>query len=228
MQLNQVFKIESFPEFYQSYRWSNKHHLYGYPADFYPEFSWISSLEKRFAWLVKNAAVENTASRYLIREMIQWGGSQNGTLQKFDDGSGEINLHEHLLQIIAALDDPDEALLAALQIPGLGLTYASKLLRFMRPQNYAALDGQIRGELAKEKLLRVIYDGNETSMRRGYLEFLDIVSSIEVELSDSSIRKPVAKHNRGKSWRAADIEMAIFSWTQLRKKRSGKANDGAP
>ena len=78
--------LNNFPNYFQTYIWEDKHKLFGYPADSYPDFEWIYSLENRFEWLRNNYIIANTAAIYLIQEMIQWGGSQNGVLQKFDDG----------------------------------------------------------------------------------------------------------------------------------------------
>ena len=70
--------ILDFPQYFMGYRWEDKHHLFVYPADQYPEFGWISSLEPRFSWLKSNHKQKHTAAIYLLTEMIQWGGSQNG------------------------------------------------------------------------------------------------------------------------------------------------------
>jgi len=99
-------ELQSFPIYYQQYSWDGKHKLFGYPADSHPNYSWISSLEGRFTWLRKNARTENTAAIYLLREMIEWGGSQNGVFQKFADRSGEVNLYELVLQLINNIDHP--------------------------------------------------------------------------------------------------------------------------
>jgi hypothetical protein len=131
------------PEYYKNYVWSGKHKLFGYPQDDFPEFLWISSLEKRFAWVVGNYSKNNSASKYLLQEMIEWGGSQNGILQKFNDRCGEVNLFEALREEVNNLSEPSEAISSALKLPGLGLAYASKLLRFMNPEIYGALDANI-------------------------------------------------------------------------------------
>ena len=90
-------ELNEFPDYYEQYNWNGKHKLYGYPEDIYPEFSWISSLESRFIWLRDNSKNHRTASKYLVQEMIEWGGSQNGVLQKFNDGTGEVNLYKFCL-----------------------------------------------------------------------------------------------------------------------------------
>jgi len=208
-------ELNNFPEYYQNYSWEGKHRLFGYPADSYPDFSWIASLEDRFIWLRVNSQARNTASIYLLREMIEWGGSQNGVLQKFTDGGGEINLYQLIQDVIQNIDDPGNAIRAALAFPGLGLTYASKLLRFMKPDLYGALDSRIRGALSPRGLLPRIYDGNTNSMVSGYLDFIDVVKNLKGQLQERSIRKPGCRLSDTGVWRPSEIEMALFRWAEL-------------
>jgi hypothetical protein len=70
------------------------------------KFSWIASLEKRFGWVVNNFSVNDSSSKYLLLEMIEWGGSQNGVLQKFNDYSVLLP-YTIDLSIYADIDDPD-------------------------------------------------------------------------------------------------------------------------
>jgi len=208
--------IQHFPDYFEQYTWNNKHKLYGYPKDSYPDFCWIKSLENRFDWLRNNCTHEGTSSKYLIREMINWGGSQNGVLQKFDDRSGEINLYDQLKNIIDGLNDPERAISQALELPGLGLTYTSKLLRFLNPDMYAALDSRIRSRLVEEKMMVKINDGNNNSMVKGYLNFLEVLDEIKNSLNEAEIQRPVYNFSESRVWRPADIEMGLFSWADLR------------
>ncbi|WP_444916467.1 hypothetical protein [Microbulbifer sp. JMSA003] len=206
--------LSQFPGYYQQYEWNGKHKLFGYPADTSPEFSWIASLEKRFIWLRNNSQIENTASKYLIQEMIEWGGSQNGVLQKFNDGSGEVNLYDRVQEIIININNPRSAISFALQLPGLGLTYASKFLRFMEPGIYGALDSRIRTALLNEGVLQRIHDGNTNSMVNGYLAFLDYLGKLRDELESQHIRKPDCVLSCTGMWRPSEIEMALFCWAE--------------
>lgn len=208
-----------FPEYYMNYSWSGKHKLFGYPPDAFPEFRWISALEKRFEWVVNNYAVNNSASKYLLQEMIEWGGSQNGVLQKFNDGSGEVNLFGVMQDIISSLATPRQAMSAALRIPGLGLTYASKLLRFMKPDTYGALDARIRRALQHEGLLPPIHDGNINSMVSGYVAFLELLDEIKVQLHANEIRKPICHLSDNGIWKASEIEMALFHWAAIQPRQ---------
>ena len=208
-----------FPEYYRNYVWSGKHTLFGYPPDSFPQFRWIASLEKRFTWVVSNYSTNNSASKYLLQEMIEWGGSQNGVLQKFNDSCGEVNLFEIMQDIVNNLPDPKEAISSALRLPGLGLTYASKLLRFMRSETYGALDSKIRVALKKEGLLPKIYDGNNNSMVSGYIEFVRLLGEIKAQLNSKEIKKPTCDLSCGGIWKASEIEMALFYWAGHEQKR---------
>ncbi len=212
--------LNQFPDFFEEYCWENKHNLYGYEADRFPDFSWILSLEQRFSWLRKNCAAKEMASIYLVREMIQWGGSQNGVLQKFEDRLGEVNLQEILKTTITRIGDPKAAIEAALQLPGMGLTYASKLLRFLDPENYGALDSRIRGALdkyVKNSGIQKINDGNLNSMTKGYSNFVTYLEQVKASLETAGIIRPTCALPLGQGetgWRAADIEMALFCWAE--------------
>ncbi|MDP1666160.1 MAG: hypothetical protein Q8L79_13695 [Methylobacter sp.] len=206
--------LTKFPDYYKNYNWDGKHKLFGYPTDKYPNFSWMASLETRFIWLRNNSESSNTASQYLLKELIEWGGSQNGVLQKFNDGSGEINLCDLIQDVIRNLENPEGAITAALAFPGLGLTYASKLLRFMKPEKYGALDFRIRAALLTQSVLPRIYDGNLNSMVRGYLNFLQILNDLKSQLEEQEIKKPDCSLSTTNFWRPSEIEMALFRWAE--------------
>ncbi|WP_207002103.1 hypothetical protein [Trinickia mobilis] len=203
-------EINDIPDLYKRYRWHNRHSLWGYDTDQFPSFEWISSLERRFARVVAVPPAETPV--YLIREMIHWGGSQNGVLEKFELQLGSYDLGQAFWKVCSALDDTEAAIDAALDIPGMGLSYASKLLRFLRPETYGALDSQIRRYLASAQLevpFRRVFDGNRNSMREGYKSFISILSNLKDRLETSQALRP-GEDNKPLPWRAADIEMALF------------------
>lgn len=209
--------LEKFPEYFRSYSWNKKHALYGYPADTYRKFEWISSLERRFDWLRLHCKSENTASIYLIKEMIQWGGSQNGTLQKLEDGVEKYNLQHLIINTVSNLGTPDKAISSALQIPGMGLTYASKMLRFLDPECCGALDSRIRTAFSKKVPgpLPKIHDTSHSSIVNGYVAFTSYVNDLKRRLDEEEIMRPECDLPVGTGqagWRSADIEMALFGW----------------
>ncbi|MCE4058716.1 hypothetical protein LXM60_00640 [Pandoraea sputorum] len=210
------------PQFYKRYKWNDRHSLWGYRSDEFPSFEWISSLERRFSNLEVTPA---QAPIYLIREMIHWGGSQNGVLEKFELQLGTYNLAHAFELIREGLNDPGKAISAALDIPGMGLSYASKLLRFLRPETYGALDSQIRKFLLESRkelpFLNVIYDGNRNSMVNGYVKFIAMLKELKASLEDAAVPRPSMTEER-LTWRASDIEMALFQrsieWSEERKR----------
>lgn len=103
------------------------------------------------------------------------GRKPNGVLEKFGNALGSHCLNTSLHAVLNGLEDPRTAIQAALEIPGLGLTYASKLLRFLDPERYGALDGRIRralGGLVPSPVPKV-FDGNRPSMTNGYCAFVE-------------------------------------------------------
>jgi hypothetical protein len=194
---------------YERYEWSGKHALYGYPVDTYPDFRWMSSLEQRFAWLKNNAST--TSGAYLFREMIQWGGSQNGVLQKVDDGADRVCFSTTMNAVVVSLGQPAKALGAALDIPGIGLTYASKLLRFLDPDNYGALDSRIRSGLIERCGWDVkILDANHKSMISGYEKYLVELQRLRRALVGGKYKCPESGMSKSGKWRLADVEIALF------------------
>lgn len=213
-----VPNLNRFPDYFRAYVWEDKHNLYGYQADSFPDFNWIESLERRYGWLRTNCSTKRTASIYLMQEMIQWGGSQNGILQKFEDGIGEVNLQLQVGETIRNLGTPSLAIESALKIPGMGLTYASKLLRFIEPNTYGALDSRVRKAINDRipDVVPRIFDGNTNSMIKGYTAFVQYLASLKQQLEAEGINRPACKlpldNASSTGWRSADIEMALFYW----------------
>jgi hypothetical protein len=149
--------------------------------------------------------------------MIQWGGSQNGILQKFDDGIGEVDLRGQIEDVITNITSPKVAIELALKMPGMGLTYASKLLRFLDPNRYGALDSRLRKAFSDRlaDTIPKIYDGNVNSMTNGYVKFIDYLVDLNKQLEAHNIVRPdcaFPKDGTVTGWRIADIEMALFQW----------------
>lgn len=210
-----VIDINQFPAFFRAYDWSNANHkARGYPGDLYPEFPWIRSLEERGAWLTAQPAVTCAPTDY-VRELLAWGAGKNDPRMKFEIGLGNVSLLQVFAPVVANIAEPKAAISAALQIPGCGLTYASKLLRFLRPDLHASLDGRIREAMLKAGLLSKIYDGNENSMVRGYVAFQAFCADLVDRLDAANIARPscnLPAAPTATGWRVADVEMALFAW----------------
>jgi hypothetical protein len=222
--------IARYPQYFREYVWEAKHSLFGYPEDRFPQFRWIAELERRFAWLATQPGP--VPATYLVRDMIQWGGSQNGCLQKFDDGIGSIRLQDMLHDVIANRSNCRDAIANAMAIPGLGLTYASKLLRFVDPVRYGALDSRLREalDLYKGKDPRLDTMPNiadrKSSAVPGYVWFCRFIELQIAELEEAHISRPDCDLPRAPNltgWRAADIEMALFQWAASVRPRKQRA-----
>jgi hypothetical protein len=197
------------PAYYTNYAWDGKHRLFGYPADQYPGFDWIRSLEERFKWSRNNWSMNQSAPRHLVPEMIQWGNSlKRSTLSKFEDGLGDVNLRNCLNDVIINLANTCAAIAAARRIPGLGPTYSSKLLRFLDPDNYGALDSQIMKALGRWGIDNGISNYQNV---QGYCNYLSFLRALQTSLHVEEIVKPECGLSGGPRWRLADIEMALFS-----------------
>lgn len=214
--------IHLLPGFFEQYRWGKNHPLYGYPADTYPGFKWIKSLEERGAWLASQETI-TVAPTNLIRELLDWGEGANGPRTKFEAGLGNVSLIDLIRPVISEIQDPAKAIMRAMAIPGCGLTYASKLLRFMRADVHASLDNRIREALFKAGLLPDIQDSSKPSMMRGYVEFLTLINGLIDSLEDAGVVRPECDLPKGANktgWRVADVEMALFAWADRRLQKA--------
>jgi len=207
---------------FRAYRWSNaRHGLRGYPGDAYPQFDWIRSLEDRGARVGVLLDQGITPTDYL-REILAWGAGSNDPSMKFEAGLGSVALIEILRQVVASLEDPREALRAALRIPGFGLTYASKLLRFLKPEIHASLDSRIRQALQQNDLLPNIHE-YDSSRIDGYVAFQALCTDLCAQLETAGIKRPSCALLPGTTstgWRVADVEMALFAWADKVSRKS--------
>jgi len=221
-----TINIANFPDYFTAYRWVNPHHAsHGYSGDRFPGFPWIKSLEERGAWLASSGPLPTAPTDY-IRSLLAWGAGKNDPTMRFEAGLGNVCLRDVFNGVVAALDDPERAITAALQLPGCGLTYASKLLRFLRPDLHASLDSRIRDALLKEKLLDRVSDGNLNSMVRNYVKFQKLCSDLVSQLDANGIKRPDCALPAGagaSGWRVADVEMALFMWAANKAEWSQEA-----
>lgn len=219
---NEHFNISNFSSYLSNYNWGSgkkaKHHLFGYPPDCFPDFAWVNSLENRFQWLKDNIENDKVSGLYLVKEMIHWGGNQKGVLQEFEDNIGLYNFKSAIQNVTSNLHTPEKAIREALDIPGLGLTYASKLLRFLEPEKYGALDSILRKYLSTLGL--DIKPKNQSKERniKDYLTFIQFLEKLKSELEDNSIKKPSNSLNQRETWNIAEIEMSLFHVAQQNKK----------
>lgn len=157
-----------------------------------------------------------------IREILAWGAGSNDPSMKFEAGLGSVALIEILRQVVASLEDPREAIRAALRIPGFGLTYASKLLRFLKPEIHASLDSRIRQALQQKDLLPNIHQ-YDSSRIDGYVAFQALCAELCYQLETEGVQRPqcaLAPGSTQAGWRVADVEMALFAWADKIPRKS--------
>ena len=211
-----MIPIDQTERCFKSYRWDGKHYLFGYEADTHPTFAWIRSLEERFKFIRDNPdLLQDDAPVFLIREMIKWGASKKRDISpKFDDYIGTYCLADKLRKVIKSLDSVEKAIGAALDIPGLGPTYASKLLRFLKPSMYGALDGQIKDVLLDEIKERVIQNnGKKSDNKDQYVAFISMLTEHQEKLlAEKQLNLSIA-----------EIEMALFQWAAEQKELKKEA-----
>lgn len=130
-------------------------------------------------------------------EIAKWGGNQYNRAGKVKRANTDSNVVQMTKEAVQSLDDPRAALRAVLAIDQWGLTYASKTLRAVCPQHYAALD-----RLLLEHISRVHLPATEVTQL--YSQFLSLCDAIRQAVSAPGPRQ-------GK-WFIADVEMGLFQY----------------
>ncbi|MDP2729958.1 MAG: hypothetical protein Q8O55_05700 [Dehalococcoidales bacterium] len=121
-----------------------------------------------------------------LAKIAEWGGNQHGVKQRMMAANTEAIIREATQQAILNLADPVKALESLYPIREWGLTYSSKTLRFIRPQDYPALDSVLKGAVTKS--------------------YTELISKCRRLQELTSVRGPRADS----SWWIADVEMALF------------------
>jgi hypothetical protein len=84
----------------------------------------------------------------------------------------------------------------------------------MKPEMYGALDSRIRKALNREGKLPQIHDSLPSSMVSGYVQFVALLQDLKNDLESKGIRKPSCHLSENSTWRASEIEMALFCWAE--------------
>jgi hypothetical protein len=203
--------LEDLPVLYRAYHWEGRYHQ---PNDFAPDnwvhgFPWIRHLEDEFA------DQENITLDQVL-QVLRWGDNVRN-IQRVQD----LNAPEQLIASTTAAfaqgvaENWDAAIRALFAINRIGLTYASKLLRFRFPSHVGALDTRLRDALGG--LLPRIYDGDDdwhrNSMVEGFAAFRELLTVVRNRLVDADIEFPGYPDIDGNQpWTLAGVEMALFSW----------------
>lgn len=220
-------EIEKLGELYISYNWGRDNHISGFPD--------ILALEKSIC----DSSKRNQISKNDILAIVDWGKLPNKSriicpefisLPIYQDGIPEK----------ATINSPS-FLIKKLQVEtkGLGPTYLSKILRFMLPKYFGALD---------TRLVRVFGEGDERSKDQNWLKirtresdknrwYIPKVQSLWPEeydtwtfilrfvcehLNNCKIKCPHPKSyltndlREENIWYCADVEMALFAFASSR------------
>lgn len=134
-----------------------------------------------------------------IRHVCEWGGYP-GTADRILMGNPLPEIRQRFSSAIAVLasDAPDVrfAVCEIRRVRHLGLSFASKHLRLMRPDVCPVLDSILSEKLGYP--LKV----------RGYERFADDCAQVATLLQRCGVDNPVGRENG--RWFAADVEMALF------------------
>lgn len=237
-QLESIFRRFKFEEELHKYRWEGSFHKkLGREPDKWPEFKWIRDIERRtHGELSENGHL----SRDCAIEIIKWGtGGRHGPLNI----ANNINDWEERTQcaytkkkeIPTVLENHRdivngvgeaylELAIHKKNIKGLGLTYFSKILRFMNPDKFGARDAKFLSSLFKKGWKDA--NGNTFSLNLGHYEdrkaearaygrfcwVLQVLAAYQnrIGLLDDGKEK--------RKWRAADIEMSLFGFAMHKAK----------
>ena len=136
-------------------------------------------------------------------EIAKWGGNQHGIAGRVFKANTDEDVIKATRGAIESLDDPRAALRAMLAIRQWGLTYGSKTLRAVCPQNYGALDS-----LLLDNIDRRYMPASEVTQL--YVQFLRLCEDIRQGVAEPGPRQ-------GK-WFIADVEMGLFQFVWNKNK----------
>ena len=155
------------------------------------------SVEKYGADFVHNGMPADLLFGF-VRMVVGWGGDGFvGTNFMNLNAKRLSEVHREFLYCDAALKNNDLA--GAIKImkgvPGLGISYASKLLKFLAPDQAVVLDSHIETRLGYKRTLE------------GYLEFASNCRGWADVLNTNGTK---CSRSPAGTWRVSDVEMAIF------------------
>ena len=196
--LRDPFDLEEFPRLIQNHRICVKNTV---------------NIEKQGSDLIATPINKNDFPivKKFIKDVCKWGGSTGnrvwGNLLKEENNTEKeiLTTFEEVRQILDQ-DDPDlvEALTIMKSLKGLGVSYASKHLRFMLPKECPVYDSVLNQYLP----YRIPRRTPRSSVDFGeYANFAEDCKSIGSELCSRKISNPVRD---SEEWFAADVESAIF------------------
>ncbi|MDP3061882.1 MAG: hypothetical protein Q8O40_01530 [Chloroflexota bacterium] len=174
-------------------------HWYGRYGKWAPGLVALTSqLEQKVAQETINPGYLNMATLVAIAE---WGGNQYNIkeqLQSNNTNAYVIAQTRGAIQLLRG-NGWKLALDRLMQIKGWGLTYATKTLRFICPQDHPAFDSLLRRGIVLAPPL--------AGTPQGYERFIDICRQMQKRTSAPGPRPDG-------SWWLADVEMALFAFVR--------------
>ena len=222
--LDRFLACNDFTQLYRSYSWKSDTYGAGFPG--------ISSLELRLRGKTDQITLAN------VKAVKCWG-CPRGTSREKIHGTRIIypelflDLRTRLSDLSLIGDDPGgPAGVLAASVSGVEATYASKVLRFVMPEQYGAIDTRqvsvfgvdgrdddTRGWLPLRVMEglhgRSVDSDNKNSWHTGYGVWINILRYFAGKLPDNCPH-PNSFTERGLRcngiWAAADVEMALFAF----------------
>jgi hypothetical protein len=193
-----------------------KYHVPGFPK-YGPLTEHIEELGGSLAH--NNFHNEHQLLNFIHRVMVDWGGNQGRRIigefldqnpiqviaQIFEDAHDRLSvIHPNIDARIYVVND---ALGKLVGLNKLGVSFASKLLKFLAPNHVVVLDSLIeRGLGYSTSYFSYTQNGHDINVYSGYGNFLKDCHLILIELQRQGIPCP----GRPAGWRVSDVEMAIF------------------
>jgi hypothetical protein len=139
-----------------------------------------------------------------VKQVIVWGGGRHRILGRVMDSNSPSTIRNTLQEAARKLSEvpPNigDSLDVVQWINGLGVSYGSKVLRFLRPDICPVLDSRISEEAGYS---------NDSS---GYCQYAFNASKIARFLETNSIGNPMQR-SQG-AWFAGDVDMALYAKIQ--------------
>jgi hypothetical protein len=177
----------------------------------------FSGLVERHPQIEKTLSLEVEARRLMttnfsrqqlsafIRGVCAWGGYPRTAARVLEQNAWPVIQHQFSSAIAAlSLEPPDlqSALRALMRVRHLGLSFASKHLRLLRPDLCPVLDSTLSETLG--------YPLNS----RGYQRFANDCQKVAALLQELGVPNPLGRD--GGKWYPADVEMALFVYVKER------------
>ncbi len=152
------------------------------------------------------ARLPGTMLQEFIESVHRWSGSFRNYYKVIENARPT-----HFINALKALNASppliERALSSLLEIYGLGISYGSKHLRFLRPDLCPILDN-------------IVWDKFKYSWdTRGYRLLQVDIMNIAKSLEENGIKNPMSRQNG--QWYAADVDMAVFAFLQREKRSCG-------